>query len=305
MSTGCWTDSMLELAAALCAGAAVSVAAVTVAVPVPLMEMPARSQLRSAMSSLVAHEAELASSSGWSWLQLSRLLLIELAAAVLAASAAGMFTGLPGLGIPSAAGAVTLVRFVAGARSRTRRRERQDSVLEAVRMLRQVLEAGAGGLQQAIAALAERGPQPLRSEFRLIAATSLGRRQAWRTARERVGEPLFDMLAAAVLVQGPGGGELAPLFADLESTVSGAQEVEREADALQVQARSAAAIIVSLPVAFLLVLSALRSPYLDAFHQPAGEAFLLLMLAVMGASYLWMRCLLRLDGLQRVRLVDA
>ncbi len=108
-----------------------------------------------------------------------------------------------------------------------------------------------------------------------------------------------------MLVQRPGGGELAPLFADLEATVAGAQEVEREADALQVQARSAAAIIVALPVAFLLVLSALHSPYLDAFHQPAGEGFLLLMLAVMGASYVWMRRLLRLDGLQRVRLVDA
>ena len=138
-----------------------------------------------------------------------------------------------------------------------------------------------------------------------LVRTVVGRRQAWNMARDRVAEPLFDMLAAAVLVQRPGGGELAPLFADLEATVAGAQEVEREADALQVQARSAAAIIVSLPVAFLLVLSALRSPYLDAFHQPAGEAFLLLMLAVMGVSYVWMRRLLRLDGLQRVRLVDA
>ena len=97
----------------------------------------------------------------------------------------------------------------------------------------------------------------------------------------------------------------AEAYAAHAATVAGAHEVEREADALQVQARSAAAIIVSLPVAFLLVLSALRSPYLDAFHQPAGEAFLLLMLAVMGASYVWMRRLLRLDGLQRVRLVDA
>jgi len=296
---------MLELAAALCAGAAVSVAALTVAVPVPLFEMPARSHLRTAVSSLVAHEAELASSSGWSWLQLSRLLLIELAAAALAASAAWMFTGLPVLGIPSAAGAVTLVRFVAGARSRTRRRERQDSVLEAVRMLRQVLEAGAGGLQQAITALAERGPLPLRSEFRLIAATSVGRRQAWRAARERVGEPLFDMLAAAVLIQGPGGGELGPLFADLESTVSRAQEVEREAEALQVQARSAAAIIVCLPIGFLFVLTALRSSYLDAFHSAGGQAFLLAMLVVMAAGYAWMRRLLRLEGLQRVRLTDA
>ena len=68
---------------------------------------------------------------------------------------------------------------------------------------------------------------------------------------------------------------------------------------------TAAAIIVSLPLAFLLVLSALHSPYLDAFHQPTGEGFLLSMLAVMGASYVWMRRLLRLEGLQRVRLVDA
>jgi hypothetical protein len=29
------------------------------------------------------------------------------------------------------------------------------------------------------------------------------------------------------------------------------------------------------------------------------------MLAVMGASYFWMRRLLRLEGLQRVRLTDA
>src|SRR5207249_1506148 len=257
------------------------------------------------MSSLVADEPELASSSGWSWLELSRLLLIELAAAVLAASAAWTFTGLPVLGIASAVGAVTLVRFVAGARSRTRRRERQDSVLEAVRMLRQVLEAGAGGLQQAITALAERGPLPLRSEFRLIAATSVGRRQAWRAARERIGEPLFDMLAAAVLIQGPGGGELAPLFAELETTVTDAQEVEREAEALQVQARSAAAIIVCLPIAFLLILSTFRSPYLEAFHSLPGQVFLVLMLTVMAASYAWMRRILRLEGLERVRLVDA
>jgi Flp pilus assembly protein TadB len=113
------------------------------------------------------------------------------------------------------------------------------------------------------------------------------------------------MLAAAVLIQGPGGGELVPLFADLEQTVSAAQEVEREARALQVQARSASSIIVSLPIAFLVVLSAMRSPYLDAFHQPAGGAFLLAMLAVMGGSYVWMRYLLRLPGLQRVRLSDA
>jgi Flp pilus assembly protein TadB len=172
-------------------------------------------------------------------------------------------------------------------------------------MLRQLLETGAAGVQQAIEILGQRGPAPLRSDFRLIAANTAGRRQAWASARERIAEPLFDMLAAAVLVQGPGGGELAPLFADLESSVSAAQEVEREARALQVQARSASSIIVSLPIAFLVVLSSLHSPYLDAFRSSVGEAFLVAMLAVMGCSYIWMRRLLQLPGLERVRLSDA
>ena len=64
-------------------------------------------------------------------------------------------------------------------------------------------------------------------------------------------------------------------------------------------------IIVALPIAFLVVLSALHSPYLDAFQRPAGQAFLLAMLAIMGCSYVWMRRLLRLPGLERVRLNDA
>jgi Flp pilus assembly protein TadB len=62
---------------------------------------------------------------------------------------------------------------------------------------------------------------------------------------------------------------------------------------------------VSLPIAFLVVLSALHSPYLDAFRNPVGESFLLAMLGIMGCSYLWMRRLLQLPGLERVRLGDG
>jgi Flp pilus assembly protein TadB len=292
---------MLELAAAICAGAAASIAVLCIVLPAPLGG-PA---VRRIATRAWLEESAFAASTGWAWLDARSLLGAEASAGVLGAGFTVLFTGLPALGVAAFGGSVALVRFVVGSRSHALRRERQDAVLEAVRMLRQLLETGAGTVQQAIAILAERGPVPLRREFRLIAATSLGRRHAWATARDRIAEPLFDMLAAAVLIQGPGGGELAPLFAELEATVTSAQEVEREAEALQVQARSAAAIIVSLPVVFLLVLSTFRSPYLDAFHALAGQVFLLGMLAVMGASYLWMRRLLRLDGLQRVRLSDA
>jgi len=296
---------MLELAAAICAGAAVSIAVLTIAIPGPLGHAARGLMLRRVAAAIWMRESALAASAGRPWLDGGSLLTAELVAAILGATGAVLFTGLPALGVAASIGAVALVRMSVASRAHSLRRERQDAVLDAVRMLRQLLETGAGTVQQAIGVLAERGPVPLRREFRLIAATSLGKRQAWCAARERIAEPLFDMLAAAVLIQGPGGGELAPLFADLEATVTSAQEVEREAEALQVQARSAAAIIVSLPIVFLLVLSSFRSPYLDAFHVLTGQLFLLAMLGVMGMSYLWMRRLLRLDGLQRVRLSDA
>ena len=235
----------------------------------------------------------------------ARLIAVEAAAAMACGLGAVAITGLNVLAVAGLAGGASLMHAAVAARARRRRTERQDAVLDAVRMLRQLLEVGATSITQAIGILAERGPLPLRAEFRSIAGKSVGRREAWRQARDRIAEPLFDMLAAAVLIQKPAGGELAPLFAQLEVTVTAAQEVEREARALQAQARSASTMIVALPIVFLVILSALRSPYLDAFRRPPGELFLLSMLLVMAAGYASMRRLLELSGLQRVRLNDA
>jgi Flp pilus assembly protein TadB len=298
---------MLEVGAALSAGLGVLSAILVVAVPAPgpAEDADAPTWLPRFTIRWWAAEAALTAGAGWPWLDRRRLVLVHIVVAIAGGIAAAVWTGLPVLAVPGAIGAASAVRAVVKARARSQQVMRQDAVLDAVRMLRQLLETGATGVHQAIAILGDRGPVPLRHEFRLIAATSVGRRQAWRAARERIAEPLFDMLAAAVLIQGPGGGELAPIFQDLETSISDAQEVEREARALQTQARSASSIIVSLPIAFLIILSALHSPYLDAFHNPIGEMFLLTMLAIMGVSYVWMRRLLQLPGLQRVRLSDA
>ncbi|HEY1421540.1 MAG TPA: hypothetical protein VGG90_12640 [Candidatus Dormibacteraeota bacterium] len=294
---------MLEIGAAISAGLAVACAFLAVTAPPPPPPAPfwlvRRLRAWWARQELRAREAAIGSMDGPVYVAL------QLGLGVCLGLIAAAMTGLPVLALPGALGGASLVRGVAGTRARARQVARQDAVLEAVRMMRQLLETGATSVTQAIAVLAERGPWPLRAEFRVIAGRTVGRRQAWREARERVAEPLFDMLAAAVLIQQPGGGELAPLFADLEASVTAAQEVEREARALQAQARSASTIIVTLPLVFLVILSSLHSPYLDAFHQPEGELFLLLMLATMAAGYTWMRRLLELPGLQRVRLSDA
>ncbi|HEY8814479.1 MAG TPA: type II secretion system F family protein [Candidatus Dormibacteraeota bacterium] len=297
---------MLEVAAALSAGLGTFGAILAVAAPAPLQKDALSSPwLLKVARRWWSAEATLVRSAGWTWLSTLRLAVLQLAAACAGGLFAVEVTGLVPLGVPAAIGSVGAVHSVVSARARSQQLMRQDAVLDAVRMLRQLLETGATNVHQAVEILGQRGPMPLRSEFRVIAGATTGRRQAWAAARTRIAEPLFDMLAAAVLIQGTGGGELAPLFEDLEASVTAAQEVEREARALQVQARSASSIIVALPIAFLVVLSALHSPYLDAFQNPTGEAFLMAMLAIMGCSYVWMRRLLRLPGLERVRLSDA
>ena len=292
---------MLEVAAAISAGLGTFVAIIVVTAP----ETEWSDWVPRMATRWWTTERSVAERTGWPWLTWRRLVASQILGAIAGALAAEVTTGLPALAVPGAIGAVSVIRGFVASRARSQQVVRQDAVLEAVRMLRQLLETGAASVQQAIEILGQRGPAPLRHEFRLIAAGTGSRRQAWNHARHRIGEPLFDMLAAAVLIQGPGGGELAPLFAELEASVSAAQEVEREALALQVQARSASSIIVALPVAFLVVLSMLKSPYLDAFHTPIGEVFLLAMLGIMGCSYVWMRRLLQLPGLERVRLSDA
>ena len=288
-------------AGAIIAGALIALAALAAtSAPVAPPSLPRFAER------LLSSEAALAAAAlpGADW----RLLIgLELSAAAVVFAGAWVITGL--LVVAAATGLVAAagVRMTLRIRASRSRRLRQDAVLEAVRMLRGLLESGGVGVQQALAVLADRGPVRLRAEFAMIVAAGASGRQpqAWKAARARVSDPLFDMLCAAIFVQRPAGGALAPLFADLEESVAGIHEVTREAEALQVQARSAAALVVVLPLAFLFVLAVLRSPYLDAYHTPTGSAFLAAMLAVIGASYTWVLRWLRLPVEPRLEVADG
>lgn len=251
-------------------------------------------------------EAALAAGTGWG-IGPGRLAGLQAVSASLGLVAGLELTALPVLGLVAAVGAGGGVRLAALLKVAAHRRERQDAVLESVRLLRQLLETGGVGVQQGLAVLAERGPDSLRDEFRALVAAGVAGRQAeaWAQAKARVGEPVFDLLAAAIAVQRPAGGRLGPLFADLEESVTALYEVVREGEALQVQARSTAVFILALPLVFLTFLAATRSPYLLVYREPAGEFFLGLMLAVMGASYVWIRRWLALPEPPRLRLNDA
>jgi Flp pilus assembly protein TadB len=293
---------MAEAAVALLVGAAIAIAVLAVG-GAPLRLLALERGTVTLLRRLAAREARRAEAAG-----------VELGAAgavaveLLLPSAGGglgyLLTGMPALAL--AAGGLTLgvLWGALGLRSTALRRERQDAVVASIRTLRQLLETGAVGVPAALEVLAERGPRPLRREFQALVAGG-ARPVAWALARERVREPVFDLLAAAIIVQRPGGGQLGPLFRELEESVIAAHEVEREASALQVQARSASTLILCLPLAFLAVMCLLRSPYLDVYHTVPGELFLAAMLTVMGGAHILIRRWLRLPEEPRLELADG
>jgi tight adherence protein B len=289
---------MREWLAAL-PGVLAALAVLALAAPVSLPPVP--NALRRVLRRAGASEVALAAEVG---LTTAQLALLQVTPGLAAALAAELVGGLPVLALAAGVAAAGAGRLALRVRSGARAKRRQDAVLDAVRMLRGLLEAGGTGVQDALAVLARRGPEPLRDEFALIVAASRrgSHARAWAEARQRVADPVFDLLSVALLVQRPSGGSLAPLLADLEESVAAIYEVAREAEALQVQARSAAGLVVLLPIAFLLVLSAFRSPYLDAYHTPNGTAFLTVMLALVGGAYLWILRWLRLPGEPRLEL---
>jgi tight adherence protein B len=229
---------------------------------------------------------------------------LELLVSGCAGAAGYLLTGMPVLAVAAAGLGLGALRGLLAVRAVALRRERQDAVVAAVRTLRQLLETGAVGVTGALEVLARRGPAPLRAEFQAVLAGGLGP-VAWALARRRVSEPVFDLLSTAILVQRPGGGELGPLFRELEESVTAAHEVEREATAMQVQARSASTLILSLPLAFLGVMCLLHSPYLDVYRTAPGQLFLASMLTVMAAAHVLIRRWLRLPEEPRLELADA
>src|SRR5205807_268478 len=163
------------------AGLAVAIAVMALFLPV---HSGRRGRLALWWSRRWDREVALAAATAWRRIDAPKLLAAHAAAAVLAGLCAAEITGLAALSVAAAAGGAAGVRVTARMRAASLQRARQDGILEAVRLLRQLLETGGVGVQQGLAVLADRGPAPLRSEFgRIVAAGVAGRQsEAWAAA---------------------------------------------------------------------------------------------------------------------------
>ena len=203
------------------------------------------------------------------------------------------------VGLPTGA---LLPEIVLRTRAAVLRRRRRAGLLESVRLLRQLMQSSGLSVAAALRVLADSGPRLLRPEFaQILEDWQKGDvALAWRRAQARVGDPIFDLMAAAIILQRPSGGELGPLLERLEVFMTAMEEVVRETESHQAQIKASATLIAALPLVFLGFLGMTHSSYLSPYAKPLGEFVLLSMIGCIGASYWWMLRWLRLPAEPRL-----
>jgi tight adherence protein B len=165
---------------------------------------------------------------------------------------------------------------VVGGRARSRQRELAEVWPDAVDNLASAVRAGMS-LAEAVAGLAERGPQPLRRAFEVFAIeyqTSGRFEECLDRLKTRLADPVGDRVVEGLRVaREVGGGDLGRLLRNLSGHLRDDARTRSELEARQSWAVNAARLAVAAPWLVLLMLSFQRD--LIARYASAGGAVVL------------------------------
>jgi tight adherence protein B len=183
-----------------------------------------------------------------------------------------------------------------------RRRAVQDALVEAIEQLRDAIRTGLS-VQEALAGLARTGPNVLRDEFASLSreARLLGFEAALRATRDRLADPVFDVVASALSINDRLGGHLVSQVLDRLADSTRAQlRIEHEVRAHQARTVLSARIVAAAPLVALVGLRATNPRYLSIFDSPLGQIVLLGCATSVVLGYIAMLYLTRLPIQRRV-----
>jgi tight adherence protein B len=183
-----------------------------------------------------------------------------------------------------------------------RRAAVQTAMAEAISQLRDSIRSGLS-VQEALIGLARNGPQALRGEFSTLVREGrlIGFEPALRGMRERLADPVFDIVAAAlVLNDRVGGHNVTQVLDRLAQATRAQQRVQQELRAFQSRNVLSARIVAAVPLVVLFAIRWVSPDYLELFDTWWGQLLLLGSVCSVGVGYLAMRWIARLPGEERV-----
>jgi hypothetical protein len=259
--------------------AGVMVAVGVLLVVAGLRPVPVEVAARSAVARLVVRGPQLP---GRVWRRLT--------AAAAAGLAALLVTGWPVAGV-AAAVAVGIASGRRPGRQVERQLARLDGLEAWTRRLGDLLGAGAGGLEQAVAGSARTCPAPIQADVAALAGRwpVLGAEAALRGFAADLADtssPAADMVAAALILRVRRGGRgLRPVLAALADDVAALVRARRAVEADRAKPRANARVLTALTVAVLAAALIAARDYLAPFNTAGGQWMLAVIAGVFAAGF--------------------
>lgn len=183
-----------------------------------------------------------------------------------------------------------------------RRAALQGALSDAIGQLRDAIRSGLS-VQEAFVALARSGPEALRSEFGLLVRRMRldGFAAALAATQERLADPVFDMVAATLVLNDRLGGRNVTQVLDRLTYATRAQlGVQREIRAHQARNVLSARIVAAVPLVLLVAIRQVNPSYLAVFDDGWGQLVLTGCLASIALGYAGMLWVTRLPAERRV-----
>ncbi len=178
----------------------------------------------------------------------------------------------------------------------------QDALIEATGQLRDAIRTGLS-VQNALLALAHSGPETLRPEFVRLAREIrlLGFEPAMAAMRERLADPVYDVVAASLLLNDRlGGRNVSQVLDRLAQATRAELRVQQELRAYQAKNVLSAQIVAAVPLVVLIAIRAVNPAYLALFDGVPGQLLLAGCATSVAIGYASMLWITRLPGERRV-----
>lgn len=183
-----------------------------------------------------------------------------------------------------------------------RRAALQIALVEAIGQLRDAIRTGLA-VPEALVSLARSGPETLRPEFAALVREMrlVGFEPALAAMRDRLADPVFDVVAASLVLNDRlGGRNVSQVLDRLAHATRAELRVQHELRAYQARTVLSARIVAAMPLLVLVAIRQVNPGYLAPFDDWAGQLLLAGALVSVAVGYAGMLWITRLPGERRV-----
>ena len=178
---------------------------------------------------------------------------------------------------------VIVPRLYVGKLIRGRRAKFNEQLMDALMIMSSSFRGGLS-LIQAVEAVTEEMPEPIRQEFGIVLGENkmgVALDESLNRLYQRMPSPGLQQMITAILLARETGGNLPLIFSRIVTTIRERRKIEQNLQTLTVQGKIQAAVMTGLPVVFVFGVSATNRKFFDPMlHTPDGQKLVALCLVL-------------------------